>query len=56
MKEKKKLDAILYIRINKEEKEKFNKIAKHYGMPNATTYFRELIRRNIEKFEQKVTE
>lgn len=54
-KNKKKVnyDTIIYLRINKQEKEKCSEIAKYYGMPNVSTYFRELIRRNIENYENR---
>ena len=46
-------DTILYLRMNKTEKEKCTEIAKYYGMPNVSTYLRELIRRNIENYENR---
>ena len=50
---KKNYDTVLYMRLDKEDKEKCVEIAKHYGMPNVSTYFRELIRTSIENYENK---
>ena len=52
-KSKKNFDTFLYLRMNKQDKEKCCEIAKHYGMPNVSTYFRELIRKQIELYESK---
>ena len=45
-------DTILYLRMDKRDKEKCAEIAKHYGMPNVSTYFRELIKKQIENYER----
>lgn len=52
-KKKVNYDEILYIRISREDKEKCSEIAKYYGLPNVSTYFRELIKRNIERYEKR---
>lgn len=52
-KKKVNYDTTLYLRISKEEKNKCSEIAKYYGMPNVSTYFRELIRKNIENYENR---
>lgn len=50
-KKKKNYDTVLYMRLDKDDKEKCVEIAKYYGMPNVSTYFRELIKRAIENYE-----
>ena len=50
---KKNYDTVLYMRLDKGDKDKCVEIAKYYGMPNVSTYFRELIKRAIEKYENK---
>jgi len=52
-KRKKNYDTFLYLRMSKQDKDKCCEIAKHYGMPNVSTYFRELIKRQIELYESK---
>lgn len=51
---RKNFDTFLYLRMSKSDKEKCSKIAKYYGMPNVSTFFRELIKRQIELYESKV--
>lgn len=51
---KKNFDTVLYMRLDKEDKEKCVEIAKYYGMPNVSTYFRELIKMSIEDYEKRV--
>lgn len=50
---KKNFNAFLYLRIDKDDKKKCEEIAKYYGMPNVSTYFRELIKKQIELYENK---
>ena len=50
---KKNFNTFLYLRMDKIDKEKCVEIAKHYGMPNVSTYFRELIKKQIELYENK---
>lgn len=50
---KKNFNTFLYLRMDKQDKEKCIEIAKHYGMPNVSTYFRELIKKQIELYESK---
>jgi len=51
---KKNLDTVLYMRLDKEDKDKCVEIAKYYGLPNVSTFFRELIRMSIEDYEKRV--
>lgn len=46
-------DTIIYLRINTEDKKKCAEIAKYYGMPNVSTFFRELIKKSIENYENR---
>ena len=50
---KKNFNTFLYLRMDKDDKEKCMEIAKYYGMPNVSTYFRELIKKQIELYENK---
>ena len=50
---KKNFNTFLYLRMDKTDKEKCIEIAKYYGMPNVSTYFRELIKKQIELYENK---
>ena len=50
---KKNFNTFLYLSMDKEDKEKWVEIAKYYGMPNVSTYFRELIKKQIELYEKK---
>ena len=52
-KKKKNYDTVLYMRLDKKDKAKCIEIAKYYGMPNVSTYFRELIKIAIEKYENR---
>ena len=56
MKEKeinKNYDTALYIRMDKEDKEKCVEMAKYYGLPNFSTFVRELIRQQIKLYEER---
>ena len=50
---KKNFNTFLYLRMDKADKEKCVEIAKYYGMPNVSTYFRELIKKQIELYKNK---
>ena len=50
---KKNFNTFLYLRMDKGDKEKCVEIAKYYGMPNVSSYFRELIKKQIELYEKK---
>lgn len=50
---KKNYDTVLYMRLDKVDKDKCVEIAKHYGFPNVSTYFRELIKIAIDNYENK---
>ena len=50
---KKNYDTFLYLRMDKADKKKCEEIAKYYGMPNVSTYFRELVKKQIELYERK---
>ncbi len=51
---KKNYDTVLYMRLDKKDKEKCAEIAKYFGMPNVSTYFRELIKISIDNYNKKV--
>ena len=53
-KRKKNYDTFLYLRMSKQDKDKCYEIAKHYGMPNVSTYFRELIKILGTKFKARI--
>ena len=51
---KKNLDTVLYLRVNNEKKQKYMEVCNYYGMPDLSTFIRELLNREIEIYEKKV--
>ena len=52
-KNKNSCDTILYMRISQYDKNMCAEMVKYYGMPNISTFIRELIRKQIELFNER---